>query len=177
MKRAIAMALCALGAGCGEPTQASDVFIAMDRDFADFLRWRRVDLGAISLAGHPPGTRVAFVNRALDATDSRYPLGSIIVKAITNNSEDTDRWAVIAMVKRGGGFNREGATDWEFFTLRTQGGVVSIANRGIAPRSDGDGDPYGATDEIGCNACHGTPDARAVDSVLTPELRPPAATP
>lgn len=175
MKRAIAMMLSALGASCGDPAPGAGVFIAMDRDFADFLRWRRVELGAISLAGHPPGTRVAFVNSALAATDSRYPTGSIIVKAITNNSEDTDRWAVIAMVKRGGGFNREGALDWEFFTLRVQGGVVSIANRGIAPRSDGDGDPYGATDDIGCNACHGTADARAVDSVLTPALRPPAA--
>lgn len=95
-----------------------------------------------------------------------------IVKAITQSSADTSMWAVIAMAKHGGDCNREGARNWEFFTLRMQGANVSIVERGLAPRTDGDGDPYGVTAGITCNTCHGTADARMVDSILTPELRP-----
>ncbi len=171
MKRALTIAALGLVAhGCGEPSPP--VFIAMDRDFADFMRWRRVDLGAISIAGHPPGSRLAFVNQRVAPTTDRYPVGSIIVKAITGSSPDPNTWAVIAMAKRGGDFNAEGARDWEFFTLRVEGSTVSIVNRGLAPTSDGDGDPYGVTNGLGCNACHGTADARVGDSILTPELRP-----
>jgi len=159
----------ALGS-CSE--QGPAVFIAMDRDFAGFLQWRRVELGTVMLVGHAPGTRVAFINTAQRPSGSAYPVGTIIVKAITQNSADTNQWAVIAMAKRGGDFNREGARDWEFFTLRMQGESVSIVERGLAPRTDGDGDPYGVTAGITCNTCHGSADARMVDSILTPELRP-----
>lgn len=165
-----AIALIAATSSCSDP--GTSVFIAMDRDFAGFLQWRRVELGTVMLAGHPPGTRVAFVNTAQRPSGTEYPVGTIIVKAITQNSADTNQWAVIAMAKRGGDFNHDGARNWEFFTLRVQDGVVSIVERGLAPRTDGDGDPYGVTAGITCNTCHGSADARMVDSILTPELRP-----
>lgn len=163
--------------GCGEAGAPQDdapppVFIALQRDFADFRAWPRTDLGSIALAGHPPGPRAAYVNHALPAGATAYPVGTIIVKAITAHPDDPASWALFAMVKRGGGFNADGARDWEFFTLRIVGDTPVILGRGLNPPSDGDGDPYHATDGIGCNACHGTEDARAGDSILSPALRP-----
>jgi hypothetical protein len=56
-----------------------------------------------------------------------------------------------AAVKRGGGYNADGATDWEWFELTkdAQSGVVSIAWRGLAPPAGAYG---GAIDS--CNDCH-----------------------
>ena len=40
-------------------------------------------------------------------------------REVASHSTGTpESWDVFAMVKRGGGFNRDGALDWEYFLLR-----------------------------------------------------------
>ena len=59
-----------------------------------------------------------------------------------------------AMVKRGGGYNAQGASGWEWFELQnlTDGsGGVQIVWRGLGPPA---GEVYGGDPNAGCNTCH-----------------------
>lgn len=176
MGRALALAAGALLAGCGEgASPAPDepgTFIAFDRDFAGYAAWPRTDLGSLSLAGHPPGPRWVHVNRALPAGATAYPVGTIIVKVVQAEPDPT-QWVLFGMVKRGGTFNAAGARGWEYFVLRlTRDGVPVVVSRGLAPGLVGG--LYTTGDGLGCNSCHGTEDARELDGILTPSLRPGA---
>lgn len=148
------------------------VFVALPRDFEGFTAWRRVDLGDVTLAGHPPGPRVGYVYVPGPLVDGRYPVGTRIVKAITVDGAG-GRVEYFAMAKRGGGFNPTGAREWEFFllSLDAQGHTV-IVSRGLAP-SDGNSDPYAGIG-LGCNTCHGAGGSLASDSILSPALQPGA---
>ena len=54
-------------------------------------------------------------------------------------------------MKRGAGFNADGAAGWEWFQLANgPGDAPTILWRGVGPS---DGDAYGA-DTGGCNGCH-----------------------
>jgi hypothetical protein len=153
--------------GCDNPPH--HVFIALDRDFATFRQWERVDLGDEQIAGHPAGHAYAYLNQR--TRDAAYPAGTMIVKAFEPS------WELFAMAKRGGGFNDKGARDWEFFRLKLVSDTPVIVSRGIFafdPDSDG-GVGYGSTGSVLdalCNSCHGTPESAATDHVLTPALRP-----
>ncbi len=62
----------------------------------------------------------------------------MLVKAFESDPNSMNR-DIFAMAKRGGGFNPNGAHDWEFFRLRiTAGGMPLIVGRGIFAT-----DPFG----------------------------------
>lgn len=169
-----ALALALAGCGDADGTEAPEpgTFVAFDRDFLPYAAWPRTDLGAISLAGHPPGPRWVHLNRPLPAGATRYPTGTILVKVVQAEPDPT-QWVLFAMVKRGGGYNASGARGWEYFVLRlSREGVPFVVSRGLAPNLVGS--LYTVGDGLGCNSCHGTEDARALDGILTPALRPGA---
>ncbi len=152
------------------PTHGAAEFVAVASDFSELLQWPHVDLGVIAVGGHPEGHRHVYANRMLHSSERRYPIGSIVVKVVERGHSMRD-WDVVAMVKRGGGFNSEGAVDWEFFVLVIErSGRVRIAGRGEQPQSDHP-DEYLAGD-VGCNDCHGTRDARELDGMLSLQMRP-----
>jgi hypothetical protein len=170
-----ALALGILALGCDEGHSLT--FIALDGDFAGFRGWRRVPLGDAPLVGHPPGPRFGYVSRDAGKGAMAYPLGTIIVKTVEPTAAP-ETWELFAMAKRGGGFNAEGARDWEFFRLRWVAGAPHILSRGlnaIDPEADGGG---GYTGNLGdvfaglCNGCHGTKASAATDHVLSPALAP-----
>jgi len=174
-----ALALAAL-AGCrGSPAAVSDAgaggatFVAQAGDFQPFRSWRSVALGSQPNSADPPGRRVAFVSAAPDAAAHRYPIGSMIVKAIENTS-DPHGWDLFAMAKRGGDFDPSGTHDWEFFLLRLEADdAIAILSRGTVLDDPTDaGAAYGSVGAIFCSACHGALGTDATDHVLSPELAP-----
>ncbi len=69
------------------------------------------------------------------------------------------------MVKRGCGYNSDGATDWEWFELaNVDANDVTIVWRGVGPMNN---DPYAGNPEL-CNDCHSL--ARTNDFVWTAGL-------
>jgi hypothetical protein len=164
-----------LSAGCSSGSSGV-VFIALDSDFAPFRTWDHVAVEADNLgAGHPVAPSTVYLSQHTHARS--YPVGTILLKAFDNNS-DPPTWDIFAMAKRGGGFNPEGAHNWEFFRLRIQeSGMPLIVGRGIFaidPTDDG-GAAYSAlgsaVDGL-CNNCHGTSESAATDHVLTPAFAP-----
>lgn len=149
-------------AGCLDHTPVpggeGDAFVAMQADFADYRSWSALPVGAQD-TGHVDGTRVVYLSGAPPADAASFPVGTRIVKTITW-SGGTD---LHAMVKRGGGFNPDGAFGWEWFELvEADDGTPIIKWRGDAPPSD---EAYGqlpgaetdTADTItgDCNVCHG----------------------
>ena len=170
-----ALALLALLCGCDAGT-APKVFIALQRDFADFQSWKQVYFGDDVIEGHPTGPRYGYVNHPLAVGDTQYPIGTIIVKVV-EVMPSPQAWDIFAMAKRGGNFNADGAKNWEFFTLALNaGGAPVILARGTdATVVDGAGG-HGYTGANGnllrCNNCHGDPLEAKNDYVLSPVLQP-----
>lgn len=137
---------------------AGESFVAMQVDFSGYPSWDAVEIDAAGAgdSGHPEGERTVYVNELPPADAESFPVGTVIVKVI----EGAD---IHAMVKRGEGFNTEGAVGWEWFelVLATNGEPV-IKWRGEEPPA---GETYGAlpgapvdsgdTLTGDCNACHG----------------------
>jgi len=143
--------LCVLLGACashaGPPTHdAGPSFIAADGDFEGFTAWESFD-GGTEPADSLPGIaqRTLYLNHRPPHGATEYPLGTIIVKT-------TDGQQTFAMAKRGGGFNSDGALNWEWFELATATtGSVEIVWRGpAAPASV----PYGRPGSVTCNQCH-----------------------
>lgn len=168
--RPLALAALLWAAGCDAPGEPA-VFIALQRDFAPFESWPRVSLGDGAGEGHAAGARHVYHNRGPHR--GRYPVGTILVKAVETTAPFTT-WELFGMVKRGGGFNADGALDWEFFTLRFDAGRVPvIVARGENPKEAAEG-AHGYEDGgsgVTCNRCHGTL-AAPTDHVLSPALSP-----
>lgn len=147
-------------AACRSPAPQVDVlpereiFIALARDFAGFRNFGRIDLGERPAQSetHPGGKLVAYVNSIPKRGAKEFPVGTIIVKEnLSAKTEPASSNKVFAMVKRGGGFNAEGAMGWEWFELEEGDKGVAIGWRGVgAPDGEGyGGDPMGS-----CNSCH-----------------------
>lgn len=178
MMRWMVVSLALALSSCGEePAEVSveaivepEVFIAFERDFADFTRWTAFDRGDDRVPPtHLGRTSTIYVDRAPPRGAARFPVGTRIVR-VEQSDAAPGEWEVHAMVKRGGGFNAEGARDWEFFelVLDATGRRPSIRWRGEGP-ADGDGyrAPEGG-DLLSCNHCHES--AVDNDSVLSPVL-------
>lgn len=161
--------------GCADaPADATSArtFIALDRDFAGYTTWRRTELGSLTLAGHPPGPRWIHSSVAVPPAGQRYPIGARIVKVV-QAEPDPSQWVLFGMARRSDDYNPDGAHGWEFFVLRlSRDGTPVITSRGTAPNLVGS--LYDIGDGLGCNSCHGTPDALEGDGVITPALRPGA---
>jgi hypothetical protein len=171
--------------GSDAPLDAGAEFVAADSDFASFTSWLSVklpDSDPVSDLVYPTGSRVAFLNRRPPPGATRYPVGTVIVKAIERATPED--WEIFARAKRGSGFNAAGAVDWEFFLLRLRAdGTPYIASRGVAPSDDGRGD-MGLPSAAGgyftsgaiepCNLCHGESKFAANDYIMSPLLLPSA---
>jgi hypothetical protein len=136
-----------------EPAPAvSEPFIVLDRDLASFRDWMYFELDVTPLVPHDTiaAPRRIYVNRVPPPGNEPFPVGSILVKTVEEATYA--EWSVHAMVKRGGGFNAQGAVGWEFFDIHmADDGVPVISWRGIGDTTD----PCGYHDTMSCNACHG----------------------
>lgn len=149
-------------------------FIAFARDFRDFRSWERHGVtGAMMPIGAADGPTFIYVNRRAPEGSRRWPIGSIVVKAIESGAPES--WTIHAMVKRGVPFNRDGAVGWEYFELRfdPERDAPRIVWRGGGPPSGHGYAAQGRAPDAGaiplvCDDCHAP--AWQNDSVLTPAL-------
>jgi hypothetical protein len=126
-------------------------YIALERDFQDFERWTKIDLSQRPAVGetHAEGEAHEYVNQLPPRGAQAFPVGTILVKSVSRSAKEQD---VLAMVKRGGGYNRDGAPGWEWFELRRRPDeTLAIVWRGMSPPS---GEGYGGDPMGGCNGCH-----------------------
>lgn len=163
-------------AGCGEreaegieePVEPA-IYIAFASDFERFERWTTFDRGRDPVPPSHNGRSIIYVDPPPPAGAAEFPVGTRIVR-VEQAGDDPTAWEVHAMVKRGGGFNAEGARGWEFFELALDrsGRRPAIRWRGEGP-ANGDGyvAPEGG-EVLGCNHCHAS--ATYNDSVLSPVL-------
>ena len=151
-RHAIAAAAVVLAAGCGgSGTSSGDApatFLAFSSTFESFRSWTSFhsdgppDDGSVT--PDVLGPRTQYINKLPPHGATEFPVGTVIVEARENASQK-----IFAAVKRGGGFNVGGATNWEWFEL--QGSPVVIVWRGVGPPA---GDTYGGDPNGGCNSCH-----------------------
>jgi hypothetical protein len=155
----VALAACGdSGEGAAEDAGAS--FIALASDFEGFQGWPFVELGALDgTRGHDMGVSRVHLRGIVPAVDVQFAVGTMIVK-VTEIGAAPPEWEVHAMVKRGGGYNGDGAPGWEWFDLAlTADGAPVIAWRGEGSASDpgsyGGLDTDAGPDAQTCNGCHG----------------------
>lgn len=130
-------------------------FVAMQADFAAYLSWEAIPVAQAD-TGHVAGDRTVYINNLPSDDDDVFPVGTMIVKTIEWEG-GTD---LHAMVKRGGGFNPDGAAGWEWFELvESESGAPVIRWRGNEPPEPGsygfDEAETGETVSGDCNVCHG----------------------
>src|SRR5215471_6795344 len=111
-----AVLLSACGGG-GGPTSGGDtpsVFVAFAKDFAGYKSWEAFPVPAGSVPDFPDltGPRTEYLHARPPPGSKEFPVGTIIVKEVPASSK------VFAMVKRGGGYDTEGAVNWEWFELQ-----------------------------------------------------------
>jgi hypothetical protein len=125
----------------------SPAFIAFQRDFQGFTAWPHFDVPDAPAAGgliHPAGRRTVYINKMPAPGRTTFASGTVIVKVMENG--DT-----LARVKRGGGYNMNGAPGWEWFELKQVDADWLIVWRGITPPA---GFCYGGIVGGVCNTCH-----------------------
>jgi hypothetical protein len=141
-------------------------FVATRDDFKGFLSWPHVDVASTPASPpHEASTRTAYLNAPPDEGATVFPVGTMIVKTGAGGEVTGEAGSEVhAMVKRGGGFNDDGARGWEWFEIRIPDTSPSgdddpiLVWRGANPP---EGESYGCPpgevcDEEGltCNACH-----------------------
>lgn len=138
-----------------------DSFIALDRNFEDFQSWTSFDLGEGEHVVEQSGHKMIYINALPQAGDREFRVGTMIVKVL-ELGEDLKAWQVHAMVKRGAGYNANGAFGWEYFDFTLDDDGIPRQNwRGeTAP----DGESYQVSvftsdgvilqDVPDCNTCH-----------------------
>ena len=137
------------------PGGDDESFVAMQADFASFKRWEAIPV-ATADTGHVAGDRVVYINNRPSVEEIVFPVGTMFVKTIAWE-DGTD---IHAMVKRGGGYNADGAFGWEWFELvESEDGTPVIRWRGEeAPEPGSYGADEADTAETvsgDCNVCHG----------------------
>jgi hypothetical protein len=163
----IAALLALLAAGCLdhrlEPgdTEASGsaakVFIAQQRDFADFEDWTAFETVKNGEHGGAKGMITEYLSELPEPDSDAFPVGTMIAKTVETDAGLAPE--IHAMVKRGGTFNPRGAVDWEFFELqKNDKGTPVIIWRGTQP-PNGEHyknllNPDANVMEADCNACH-----------------------
>ena len=152
MRRLVALLVLA---GCSSPADPApappavrDPFIAFADDFAPYASWEKFFIPGAELDDPiHGGNRTIYVNKRPPRGSKQFPVGTIIVKQMAFPDGQT-----FAMVKRGGGYNPEGAVGWEWFRLDiSPASGTSIAWRGMGPPA---GEKYGGDAGGVCNGCH-----------------------
>jgi hypothetical protein len=151
------------------PAEALDsnvTFVAFPETFQPFRSWT-----AFHDPGPPDGSfpaavlgpRTQYINEIPPHGSTQFPVGTVIVEA-----RESGQMLILGAVKRGGGYNLGGATNWEWFGLAEDptSGAVSISWRGTMPPVMG----YGGLPMEGCNDCH-TACGLNNDFVCSPELQ------
>lgn len=145
------------------PTTPPDVpFLAFASAFENYASWTCIELDQPVSVGHLAGHRKVCVNHLASPGAKEWPKGTIFVKELPDGSGGTQ---VLAMVKRGAGYNPYGAVGWEWFELTPASSDV-IRWRGYSPP---EGENYGGVAGGGlCSPCHN--DAAKNDYVYSFEL-------
>lgn len=133
MRQRAALALLAcVACDAGLPPCEGDEFIAMQSDFEDYERWRRLELDpADPRLGEGP--RSVYINALPPRDATSFPQCTMIVK-VGESGPDPTGWLMVGMAKRGGGYNADGAEGWEWFDLDlSPSGVPLIDWRGPSP--------------------------------------------
>jgi hypothetical protein len=185
------IAIAALSPGCGsgsgkessadasdnEEASGGECYVAFASDFQDYKNWQHYHLtapfdmtfpdGGANLV-HASGPRDVYINKCPPKGATEFPVGTIIIKKIALLSQTEP--AVFAQVKRGCGFNADGASGWEWFDLLTEDnggtpGQVIIVWSGLTPPAS---QSYGG-DPTECNVCHSALGA-GNDSIITSAL-------
>ena len=163
--RRLGLFLVVLGVqSCGEPERTT--FIAFERDFQDFRHWPGGAFEELPARGqtHYAGEQRYFIHGP-ERHGAEFPVGTVIVKQAVLEARPEGQ--LFAMVKRGAGYNAQGARGWEWFELSERSNhSVAILWRGVSAPT---GEEYGGDPHGTCNACHG--DAEANDFVKSPALR------
>ena len=162
---AVSVGVAACGSSPADPGEQGDVVVAFSSSFVGFHSWETFFLTSEPIASspHTSGPRTVYLNKRPPTGSTSFPVGTIIVKELTA-PDDTKN--TFAMVKRGGGYNAAGATDWEWFELVPGSDqAISIIWRGVGPPV---GEKYGGDPNGGCNGCHAN--AKANDFVQATPL-------
>jgi hypothetical protein len=144
------LAACGGSHGAQPPADSTATFVAFPATFQGFRSWTHFHSEGPPAEGmfSPDvlGPREQYINHVPPPGSKDFPVGTVIVEVRDSGSMKT-----FAGVKRGGGFNVDGATDWEWFELAEdpQSSAVSIVWRGTnAPAKT-----YGGS-ATSCNDCH-----------------------
>ncbi len=150
---ASALALAPVGCSSAEPSVGADAggtFTAYQADFQTYRAWQSFTFEGKAVPDSPhavAGVRTEYINHLPPKGATAFPVGTIIVKVL----DDDPALQTFAMVKVGGGYNPDGAKDWEWYELLNDAdeSVTIRWNGAIAPQ----GDPY-ASSPVSCNDCH-----------------------
>ncbi|APF20842.1 cytochrome P460 family protein [Caldithrix abyssi] len=122
-------------------------FVATTQDFKDYKNWtlKATETGPDPFLKTAHGvndnfTRKIFFNATAKASNGEYPVGSMILKELTDDQGNV-QGAFTVMVKRGGNFNPDG-NGWEWFMVSTDFSTV-ITQGDNATAGDGN-----------CASCH-----------------------
>jgi len=166
------MSLLALTLACtsgSEAPPAPQTFVALASDFQPYATWTNFYVGDVPDPNGVDltGPRTVYINELPPHGATEFPVGTIIVKVVEPDATPQD-WEMFGLVKRGGGYDEEGAPNWEWFGLGIDtAGHVVIEWRGTGPPPDASYGSLGAA--LGCVFCHAN--ARANDYVQTPQLQ------
>jgi hypothetical protein len=151
----------ALAAGCSTSPGAPDSGTLgpppLASDFSCFRNWSQTpgvgppgapDPSSATDGGIHAGPMTTYINMKPPHGSTSFPDGTIIVKE--QNDPLLAQRQIFAMVKRGGGYNPNGAINWEFLELQNIDTCnVSIVWSGFPVNSD----PY-ASNPFVCDDCH-----------------------
>ncbi len=170
MSSALRLAPLLLLTACGAGAQStpSDTFIALQRDFVGFEGWEAFAPPAqAGGATHLVGPYTVYLKARPEHGSAHFPIGTVIVKSARPDALMGEE-KIFAMVKRGGEYNAEGASGWEWFELaRSTSGAPVILWRGVGAPA---GEKYSQVDGS-CNSCHqGSMDNDFVQSIRLVDL-------
>lgn len=186
MHRALVLTLVVASSGCFVvldhelPLDGNGEFVARRDDFAGFSAWpSAVVAETAAQAPHEASVRTVHLNQAPADDAEVFPVGTIIVKTGAGGEATGESGTdVHAMVKRGNGFNADGARGWEWFELSVDDGddaddeAPLIVWRGADPPEGHSygctGDDCGDAEALTCNTCHA--ESVANDFVNSPAL-------
>jgi Cytochrome P460 len=111
-------------------------FVAQNKDLIAYKRWTLVDvvsgnsdsLKGAHAADMPDTTRTIYIKNNADRTDNgKFPVGTTLVKVYTDKAKKV--LGGVAMVKRGGDFNREFG-GWEYLVLDKNAQLIARDEQG-----------------------------------------------